>query len=187
MRSRQILAMAAACAALAAACPGRAQEIRLGVGYAPHGPETSASMVVDYVFESPKALKFAAMPRPDVGVQVSLGGDTDFAQAGLLWRKVRGRGYLDLGAGLAVHNGALSLPHPKAGVSDAENQRRRRDLKEKIEFESRVQFHATFALGLRLDEHWAVELEGQHWSNGRFASDTHDGADSLGLRTAYRF
>ena len=56
-----------------------------------------------------------------------------------------------------------------------------------IEFDKRWVFHATFAVGLRLDEHWALEIEGQHWSNGQLGNDTHDGSDSVGLRAAYRF
>jgi hypothetical protein len=73
------------------------------------------------------------------------------------------------------------------GLPPEENLRRRRDRKENIAFERRWLFHATFAVGFRLDERWAVELEGQHWSNGELNDDTHDGADSLGLRVARRF
>jgi len=188
--SRLFQPMAAGLAAgalLALAAPCGAQELRLGAGYAPHEPEQSASMVVDYVFKSPKALAFAGAPRPYLGAQVSLEGDTSFAQAGLLWRWERGRAYLDLGAGLAVHDGAISLPQPQAGLSPEENERRRYDLKVRYEFGHRVLYHATFAVGWRLSERWAVEVEGQHWSNGHLGSDTHDGADSLGLRGAYRF
>ena len=96
-------------ALLAAAGPCGAQELRAGAGYAPHKPEQSASIVADYVFKSPKILKFAGAPRPYVGTQVSLEGDTNYAQAGLTWRWGRGKLYLDLGAGLAVHDGAISL------------------------------------------------------------------------------
>lgn len=164
-----------------------AQELRVGAGYAPHGPEKGASVVVEYLFSSPDVLKFAGSPRPFVGTQLSLDGYTNYAQAGLMWRFEQKRTYVDLGAGLSVHDGSLYLARPAAGTPDEENQRRRHDRDEYIEFDRRRVFHATFAVGLRLNERWAVEVEGQHWSNGSFGSETHDGADSLGLRAAYRF
>lgn len=187
-RIRRTLAAAfAAGSALAVAGASQAQELRVGAGYAPHEPEQGTSVVVDYLFKPPKLLKFAGSPRPYLGAQFSLDGFTNFAQTGLIWRMERGRAYLDLGAGLAVHDGDLSLPPPMVGLPLEENIRRRRDRDTRIEYETRIQYHATFALGWRVSPRWAVELEGQHWSNGHLGSDIHDGADSLGLRGAYRF
>lgn len=165
----------------------QAQELRVGAGYAPHAPEKGASVVVEYLFKPVDMLEFAGSPRPYVGTQLSLDGYTNYAQAGLIWRFEQKRTYIDLGAGLSVHDGALSLPRPTPGLSDEENQRRRNDRDKYIEFNERWLFHATFALGLRLNERWAVEIEGQHWSNGQLGNETHDGADSVGLRAAYRF
>ncbi len=166
---------------------GQAQELRVGAGYAPHGPEQGASVVVEYLFKPAQALEFVGSPRPYVGTQLSLEGYTNYAQAGLIWRFEQKRTYVDLGAGLSVHDGALTLPRPTVGLSDEENQRRRHARDNYIEFDKRWVFHATFAVGLRLNEQWAVEVEGQHWSNGQLGNDTHDGADSVGLRAAYRF
>jgi hypothetical protein len=178
-----------AAAALAAALGGHAQahELRVGVGYSPHEPEVGSSVIVEYLFPPASALKAIGAPRPFVSTQLSLDGYTNYAQGGLIWRFERQKTYLDLGAGVAVHDGSLYLPKPEAGVSHEENLRRRAARDEYIEFDKRWVFHATFAVGYRLNERWAVELEGQHWSNGQFSSDTHDGADSLGLRAAYRF
>ncbi|KQW68136.1 hypothetical protein ASE17_06665 [Phenylobacterium sp. Root77] len=178
-----------AAAALAAALGGhaQAQELRVGVGYSPHEPEVGSSVIVEYLFPPASALKAIGAPRPFVSTQLSLDGYTNYAQGGLIWRFERQKTYLDLGAGVAVHDGSLYLPRPEAGVSHEENLRRRAARDEYIEFDKRWVFHATFAVGYRLNERWAVELEGQHWSNGQFSSDTHDGADSLGLRAAYRF
>ena len=170
-----------------AAGAAHAQELRVGAGYAPHGPEKGASVVVEYLFSSPDVLEFAGSPRPYLGTQLSLDGYTNYAQAGLMWRFEQKRTYVDLGAGLSVHDGSLYLPRPTPGTPDEENQRRRHDRDEYIEFDRRWVFHATFAVGLRLNERWAGEVEGQHWSNGSLGSETHDGADSLGLRAAYRF
>lgn len=169
------------------ATSSQAQELRVGAGYAPHAPEKGSSVVVDYLFKPSQALEFMGAPRPYVGTQLSLEGYTNYAQAGLIWRFEQKRTYVDLGAGISVHDGALTLPRPTPGLSDEENQRRREVRDNYIEFDKRWLFHATFAVGLRLDEHWAVEIEGQHWSNGQLGNDTHDGADSVGLRAAYRF
>lgn len=177
----------AAVSLLLCAGSAQAQEIRVGAGYAPHAPEKGASVVIDYLFKSPSLLEWAGSPRPYVGAQLSLDGYTNYAQSGLIWRFEQKRTYVDLGAGLSVHDGALSLPRPTPGLSDEENQRRRDKRDKYIEFDKRWVFHATFAVGLRLNESWAVEIEGQHWSNGQLGVDTHDGADSVGLRAAYRF
>ncbi len=181
-----VTALAAASLLLSAGAV-HAQELRVGAGYAPHGPEKGASVVIEYLFKPADALEFVGSPRPYVSTQLSLDGYTNYAQTGLMWRFEQKRTYIDLGAGLAVHDGALSLPRPTAGLSDEENQRRRRDRETYIEFDKRWLFHATFAVGLRLNESWAVEIEGQHWSNGQLGNETHDGADSVGLRAAYRF
>lgn len=174
-------------AVLAIAGGAEAQEFRLGVGQAPHGPEKGDSMVVEYVFPPIKALSFIGSPKPYVGAQVSLEDYTNYAQAGVLWRFERERVYFDLGGGLSVHDGNLTLPRPTAGESVEENERRRDIRRRYIEFDTRWLFHATFAVGYRLTDKWAVEFEGQHWSNGQLGNDTHDGSDSLGLRASYRF
>lgn len=181
------MALAAAASLMVCAGPVHAQELRLGAGYAPHGPEKGASVVIDYVFKPLEVLDFVGSPRPYVGTQLSLDGYTNYAQTGLLWRFEQKRTYVDLGAGLSVHDGELSLPRPTPGLSDEENQRRRAARDKYIEFDKRWLFHATFAVGLRLNESWAVEIQGQHWSNGQLGNETHDGADSVGLRAAYRF
>jgi len=177
----------AAGSVLAAAADGQAHELRVGLGYAPHAPEKGASVIAEYLFKPLEALRFMGSPRPDLSGQLSLDGYTNFAQAGLIWRWEHKRAYLDLGAGLAIHDGALTLPRPMAGVPDEENIRRRHVRDEELEWGHRTIFHATFAVGWRLNPRWAVELEGQHWSNGHVGSDTHDGANSLGLRAAYSF
>lgn len=173
---------------LALAGAAQAQELRVGAGYSPHEPELGSSVIIEYLFAPPQALKFMGSPRPYVSTQLSLDDYTNYVQGGLIWRLMdRPRTYFDLGAGVAVHDGELSLPRPTDGLSLEENNRRRAIRDEYIEFDRRWVFHATFALGYRLSDRWAVEFEGQHWSNGELGSDTHDGADSLGLRAAYRF
>ena len=159
----------------------------MGAGYAPNGPEHGASLIAEYLFKPLKVLSFVGSPRPYISGQLSLEDVTNFAQAGLIWRWEGKRTYFDLGGGLAVHDGALTLPRPSPAVPEEENIRRRHERDEHAEWGYRTIFHATFAVGWRLNSRWAVEFEGQHWSNGHVGSNTHDGANSLGLRAAYTF
>jgi lipid A 3-O-deacylase len=170
------------------ATAAEAQELRIGSGHSTHPPEHGASVIVEYLFPSPHVLRRLGSPRPYLSTQLSTDSYTNYIQAGLLYRMHDGRRiYFDLGGGVSLHDGELSLPRPDAGETDAENALRRHNREERIEFDQRWVFHATFALGYRLTERWAVEFEGQHWSNGQLRSETHDGVDSLGLRVAYRF
>ncbi|MGH6963074.1 MAG: acyloxyacyl hydrolase [Phenylobacterium sp.] len=185
--SRWLGAALAVVSGLAGAGAVQAQELRVGAGYAPNGPEHGASLIAEYLFKPLKVLSFVGSPRPYVSGQVSLEGVTSFAQAGLIWRWEGKRTYFDLGGGLSVHDGDLTLPRPMSGLTEEENARRRHERDVRAEWGYRTLFHATFALGWRLNSKWAVEFEGQHWSNGHVGSNTHDGANSLGVRAAYRF
>ena len=186
-----VLAALVACAP-AGACV--AQEVRLGLAYsAPtlvygksDGPEQGASLLAEYDFKPIRALHVIGSPRPFVSAVISLDGYTDFAQGGLQWRFSRGKAYLDLGAGLAIHDGHLSLPEPQPGLTEEENARRRRLRQDHSEQVYRTLLHANFAVGWRLSERLALEVTGQHWSNGHLGTTYNDGADVLGLRLAYR-
>jgi hypothetical protein len=180
-----VLVLGAVLAAEAGPC--RAQELRVGGGYSTHTPEVGASVLADYLFAPLHVLSFAGSPRPYVGAQVSLEGLTNFAQAGLIWRLQRGRAYLDLGGGLSIHDGDINVPPPMVGAPLEENLFRRHERDTRNQFEHRILYHATFAVGWRLSPRWALEFEGQHWSNGHLGTNTNDGADTLGLRAAYRF
>lgn len=188
------LGVLAASGFLGMASPSAAQEIRVGLGYTAqsliypgsHGTERGASVNAEYLFKPVTALHFIGSPRPFANVSVSLDGFTDFATIGLLWRVERGRFYADLGAGGAVHNGELFLPPPMVGLPLEENIRRRQIREERSEFAYRELFHATFDVGWRLNDRWAVELLGQHWSNGHLGTSSNDGADILSARLAYR-
>lgn len=159
-----------------------AGEVRVGGGPSGHdlvfqvddeGQEQGASLVADYVFDSPAALRAIGSPRPYVGGSLSVSGYTSFVDAGLLYRAEGRRFYGEAGVGLAAHNGELEAD-PKSP--------------DQIAFGSRVLLHFGFAVGYRLDERWAVELSTQHWSHGGlFNSETNDGADVLALRVAHRF
>jgi len=173
---------------------GLAQEVKVGVAYsAPelvlgnsHAPEQGTSVTAEYLFKPIKALRFMGSPRIYLGGVATLDGYTNFAQAGLSWRFQRGRAYVDLGGGLAIHDGELELPKPEPGLSDEENARRRQVRDERSEFVYRELLHASLAFGWRLNDSLAVELSGQHWSNGHLGNTGNDGTDIIGVRLAYR-
>ena len=48
----------------AASGAAQAQELRVGAGYSPHGPEEGASVIVEYLFPPVQALKAVGTPRP---------------------------------------------------------------------------------------------------------------------------
>jgi hypothetical protein len=108
-------------------------------------------------------------------ISKNLSGDTNFASAGLLWRRdFTSRLYGQIGLGVAVHDGAVS----RADVGT------RRD---KIAFGSRVLFQPELDLGWSLSRHWAVEASWVHVSNAHLWTNVNPGMDDVGARIIYRF
>ena len=66
------LALGAFVAILSLTGTAQAQELRIGAGYAPHGPEKGASVVVEYLFPPVRALDLVGSPRPYASTQLSL-------------------------------------------------------------------------------------------------------------------
>jgi hypothetical protein len=170
-------------AVLAFAGAAEAGELRVGAGPSGHdlvfqvddeGQEQGASLVADYLFDSPSALRVIGAPRPYVGGSLSLSGYTSFLDAGLAWRVERGKVYGEFAAGLAVHDGEVDA------IEDPVRAR------EEIAFGSRVLLHFGLAAGYRIDDRWAAEVGTQHWSHGGLFGETNDGADVLMFRVARR-
>ena len=171
----------AGCVLCLAGSSALADELRVGAGPSGHdlvvqvddeGQEQGASLVADYVFDSPAVLRAIGSPRPYVGTSVSLSGYTSFVDAGLLYRLEGRKVYGEFGFGLATHDGELE---PEIGKPD------------QIAFGSRVLLHFGLAAGYRVSERWAVELSTQHWSHGGVFDDSNnDGADVLAVRFARR-
>jgi lipid A 3-O-deacylase len=178
-RVRAVLVGALCSGAFAGAAS--AGEVRVGAGPSGHdlvvqvddeGQEQGASLVADYVFDSPAALRAIGSPRPYVGTSVSLSGYTSFVDAGLLYRAEGRRLYGEFAFGLAAHDGELDANPANP---------------DQIAFGSRVLLHFGLAAGYRFDERWAVELSTQHWSHGGVFDDSNnDGADVLAIRVARR-
>jgi hypothetical protein len=113
-------------------------------------------------------------PRAYGLISANLTSRTDFAAAGLLWRRDLGRRfYGQLGPGLAVHDGAVS-------PQDADHGSKH------IALGSRVLFEPELGLGVRLTPRWSAELNWVHVSNAGLTKHN-PGMDDLGARAVYRF
>jgi hypothetical protein len=108
--------------------------------------------------------------KPSIGGSASLSGKTSYGFVDLTgeywalpWL------YLDLGGGVAVHDGFADNPPPG-----------RKDLG------SRVLFHVAADVGVKLAPQFGVSLYFDHLSNGGLARHN-EGLETLGLRAAFWF
>ncbi len=108
--------------------------------------------------------------RPNLGVSVNSRGHTSKVYAGLLWQRVTDwGGFLNLGLGLAAHDG--------------ERETTRDD---RTELGSDVLFRIPIELGLTIGERHSLSLFFDHVSNAGLG-DENEGLDTLGLRYGFRF
>ncbi len=121
-------------------------------------------------FSHPLARIFFS-PRPHLGAMVGLGGDTTSqVYGGLTWTfNVTDRVFVEGALGAAVHNGKLRRTHPGRPALG-----------------SRVLFHESAALGLRLSSHMNVIAFIDHASNASLYDDN-DGLTHAGMLLGYRF
>ncbi len=113
---------------------------------------------------------FNGIIRPHVGLSVNTSGETSKFYSGLKWEhELQNNFIVDLGIGLAVHNGELN-----------DNQQDKKALG------SRILFHVPVEIGYKLNNSYRIFLFFDHISNGDM-SDPNEGMDTLGLRIGYRF
>ncbi|HEX4712911.1 acyloxyacyl hydrolase [Phenylobacterium sp.] len=144
------------------------------LGIAAGDEESGADLELGYRTE-PLSRRIIFGPRVYGLLSKNLNGDTNFASAGLLWRKnFTSRLYGQLGFGLAVHDGAVDL-------ADAGTPR------DRIAFGTRVLFQSELSLGWSLSRRWAVEASYVHISNGGIKANVNPGMDDVGARVVYRF
>jgi hypothetical protein len=119
--------------------------------------------------------RFLGRPRAYGLLSKNLSGNTNFASAGLLWRRdFTSHLYGQIGFGLAIHDGAVTR-------ADADGD------PHKIVFGSRVLFQPELGLGWRLSRRSAIEISYVHISNGTLWTKVNPGMDDVGLRFACRF
>jgi hypothetical protein len=123
----------------------------------------------EFIFEFPKYPLFSGVLRSNLGLSLNNQGDTSKVYTGLLWEYVWDSGiFLDLGVGLAVHNGELdhSADHKELG--------------------SRVLFRIPIEIGIYFKEHHGLSMMFDHVSNA-YLAEPNEGLDTVGLRYTYRF
>lgn len=132
--------------------------------------EDGIDFIIEAVFGRPRIGFLAGTIRPNLGMSVNSQGDTSKLYAGFLWEVDSQAGlFLNLGLGLAVHNGEL-----KSGDDD------------KKALGSRVLFRIPIELGYALTRHSRLSLAFDHMSNA-YLAHPNPGMDTLGLRFGYRF
>lgn len=131
-----------------------------------NGTDVSAEIVLN-----PAYALWGGHIRPNIGVAINDTGATSKIYTGGLWQILRRNGWiLDLGAGLAVHDGETNNPEAVG----------------RKELGSRILFHVSLELGYSLSAHNRIFLMFDHISNG-YTADPNEGLDTLGIRYGYLF
>ena len=136
------------------------------------------------------SLSVLGRPQAHALISINSHNTSNFVAAGLNWAIPIGqRVYLRPGFGLAYTDGAAGLPPANApNLTPAERERRTRLYFTRIDFGSKVLFQPELALGVRLDDRWAVEASYVHLSNGQiFHRGKNQGLDDAGVRLVYSF
>lgn len=125
---------------------------------------------LELVFFKPSLRLLSGIILPNVGVTVNSRGYTSKLYAGFLWEwKTRQGLFLDLGLGVAIHDGELNTVVPGRKLLGR-----------------RVLFRIPVEVGYRLSVRCRVSLMFSHVSNG-YTAEYNQGLDVLGLRIGYRF
>ncbi len=108
--------------------------------------------------------------RPNLGMTINTSGDTSKIYTGIIWeRPLPYKLSINLGIGLAVHDGELDTNDPN-----------------KKSLGSYVLFHIPIELGYKLGPKYSLSLYFDHMSNA-YLEDPNEGMDTLGIRVGYRF
>ena len=109
--------------------------------------------------------------RPNLGISINDSGDTSKVYGGGLWEYSWNNGFfLDIGGGIAVHNGE---------TDDTSKT-------DKKYLGSSILFRITFEAGFTIEKHHRISMMFDHISNG-YLADPNDGLDTLGIRYGYLF
>ncbi|MBS0298017.1 MAG: acyloxyacyl hydrolase [Proteobacteria bacterium] len=175
---RLALILTAALGLTLAAAPAQAGDLLVGAmahdihAIGAGGTEGGVDVALGWRSERVEALRWLWRPRVLGTVVANTAGDTNYAQAGLVWRfDVGKRLYFEPGAGVAVTDG-IDSPVPHGG--------------RKLDLGSRVLFSPQGAIGWRLNDRAAVEASYTHLSHAYLAGNRNPGLDDLGLRLVWK-
>ncbi len=123
----------------------------------------------EFIFEFTHYTLFSGILRSNLGFSLNSQGDTSKLYSGLLWEYIWDSGiFIDLGLGLAVHNGELD------------------NSADKKELGSRILFRVPIEIGLLFTEHHGLSLMFDHVSNA-YLAEPNEGLDTIGFRYTYLF
>jgi len=132
--------------------------------------EGGVDLNIEIIFNSPSFSLMSGNVRPNLGLSINTQGDTSKLYGGILWELETKSGiFLDLGIGVAVHDGKLDT-----------NQEDKKSLG------SRVLFRFPIEIGYSIAKHHQISILFDHISNA-FLVHPNEGLDTLGLRYGYRF
>jgi len=132
--------------------------------------ESGVDLNAELIFRWPNFSLLSGLLRSNLGATLNNHGDTSKIYSGFLWEHRWQSGmFLDLGLGLAVHNGELE--------TDDDNKKA---------LGSRILFRIPVEIGLLFAEHHGVSVMFAHVSNA-YLANPNEGLDVIGLRYSYRF
>ena len=124
----------------------------------------------ELIFIWPNYSLAGGIVRSNLGISLNNQGDTSKIYSGFLWEYIWQSGlFLNLGVGLAVHDGELETNDD-----------------DKKELGSRVLFRIPIEIGLLFAEHHGLSIMFDHVSNA-YLADPNEGLDTIGIRYTYRF
>ena len=124
----------------------------------------------EILFSRPCIRALSGILFPNLGITINDSGNTSKCYAGFLWEWTTRWGiFLDLGLGVAIHNGELNTPVPGRKLLGC-----------------RVLFRIPFELGYRISSRFRISLMFSHVSNG-YTTEYNQGLYVLGVRLGYWF
>ena len=131
--------------------------------------EEGVDFNAEFIFGFPDYQLFSGIVRTNLGFSLNSQGGTSKIYSGLLWEYIWDSGiFLNLGLGLAMHNGELD--------NSADNKK----------LGSRILFRIPIEIGLLFAGHQGVSILFDHVSNA-YLAEPNEGLDTIGLRYTYRF
>ncbi len=150
-------------------------EIRMGVlahdvpVWSRSTEEGGVDINAELIFGYPDYYLFSGILRTNLGFSLNSKGDTSKIYSGLLWEYMWDSGiFLDLGLGLAIHDGKLD---------NSENRK---------QLGSRILFRIPIEIGLLFAKRHGISFMFDHVSNA-YLAEPNEGLDTMGLRYSYRF
>ena len=132
--------------------------------------ERGVDFNTEFIFRWPDYSLLTGMVRLNLGITLNNQKDTSKIYSGFLWEYTwQSALFLDLGLGLAVHDGELETSKD-----------------DKKELGSRILFRIPIEIGLLFSEHHGLSIMFDHISNA-YLTEPNEGLDTMGIRYAYRF